>query len=348
MKEKEIVNPQQYHSPSSSSAYQPFKDPSLIIDNSSHPAVGLPLFVATEMEEEEEEEEENVNSRTALLQPRDKEKIDDSGFFVGEEELKQQAEEQRREEEEKEEERRRKKKNKVEIATTTSITYLVNGYSTMVGGEKVVVDMRDSVSFTAFVSEEKKTFDDRFKMGVKVCHYGCRGILNLLQIDDGKQYLVCLSPDSLIFGDGGILVFIRHPSFFTPSPDGIDHLDVKYVRYNAPEILAGDALCVNEQTSVFSIGMITCAVISKQIPFNGILTDEIVNQIIKGERPSLKVFEDNKSDFPKIIQRMWEGIPNHRISAENVIQETMQLVGMAKVVEEKVTTTTTSSASSSC
>jgi hypothetical protein len=153
------------------------------------------------------------------------------------------------------------------------------------------------------------------------------GASHFISTEKGKNYLVCLSPESIIESNSGVFVLTHPPSHFVVDASGLEKLKPERGIWHAPEILRGEEKMVNEKTIVFSLSLIAFFVISGTLPYGNSLPKEGMQKIVNGERPSLEEIEKEKNEFGGVLKRMWEGEVEKRVGLKDVVSLTFSYSG---------------------
>jgi hypothetical protein len=270
-----------------------------------------------------------VNSRTKLLDAAETEEGEDDGVLAVVQGRTAPKEEE-----------------KSPAPTTTSLDCLVSGFLADSTFAELVVDIRDSLFNTVF-SEQKKSFDDLVKLAGKTLFWCARCITDLLNKPDKMQYIACLCPKSIVFGEGGRVVLVKLKSFFELNVHGEEKLKLEFARWNAPEMITCEVSQPNEKTAVFTLGMIAWCIMLRKIPFDKMEIGDVAQAIADGERPPLNEIQENKHAIESVITKAWDGYAGKRMKLSEVMEVTAAFFDFQQVVKESIQPTEDSEDSSS-
>jgi hypothetical protein len=261
---------------------------------------------------EDEKEEEEVKESSSMekspssqsLLPLEKEGEGKKEQVETEEEWRRRKEEEKKEEERKENKTKKKKQDeeKIEVPSSTSISmnYLLEGFSTLPPFMKLIVDVRDSLSYQMKTSIPLLSSTDVEQLSATVGFWVITGVSHLIETHQGMEAVSHLSPSNICFCPDGSIVITSFDLSGMEEGKG-NNFSSEWRRYSSPEMLKGEIREGNEKSVVFVLGMIINSILNKEIPFKEVDCISAGDLIMKGKRPSLSLIEKEHKEWLSVI-----------------------------------------------
>jgi hypothetical protein len=151
----------------------------------------------------------------------------------------------------------------------------------------------------------------------------------------GIDSLFHLSTENIIFSpEGGLCITPLDLSSIEENQHGIKNNEWK--RYSCPEILNGEIRDANEETTVFTLGVILYSCLTASIPFNECDSETSGNMIMEGKRPSIEGIMEEWKDWIDLIVSCWNEEARRRIRLNGLIEEMIKKGGNLFKTEERM------------
>jgi serine/threonine protein kinase len=234
------------------------------------------------------------------------------------------------------EENEEEKSIEVPSSSTLEMTFLVEAFTTSSPFNKCLVDLRDSLGYQLRTSMSELQKNMREELGIQVVYYVGRGGEHMIMNKIRMLGINHLSTENIIFSpDGNICI---SPSDISSMDGGSEYgiRDSEWKRYSSPEILTGEIREGNEETVVFTLGLILFSCLTASIPFNEFDSETAGSLILEGKRPSMEGRMEEWKEWIDFIVSCLNEEGRRRIRLSELIREMINRGGNLLRKEERM------------